>query len=167
MKRRYSMGRYRFRGFMSKSMRRLGKSPDDGKMTAGDWVVVVATIVAMFGTEDITESIPYNEEIAYIAGSLLFFLGIFLKYRRLAPRPCWSRATWATMLVAAIWSGLPWILYMSGDMTIEDARYISLCSLVMWIACLGCWLRLRYIRRRSREAIALMRMRANRRRVSY
>ncbi len=166
MKRRYSILRYRFRGFESKAMRRLGKSPDDGKMTAGDWVIVVATLV-LLNFDDIPESIPYNEEIAYIAGALLFFLGIFLKYRRLAPRPCWSRATWATMLVAAIWSGLPWILYASGDMTFEEAGYVSLCSIVMWIASLGCWLRLRYIRRRSRETIALMRMRANRRKVSY
>lgn len=165
MKRRYSIWRFRFRGFETKAMRRLGKTPDDAKMEAGDWVTIVAVFV-IIGFDALPDVIPYRKEISYILAVLLFLLGIFLKYRRLAPRTCWRRATWASAGIATVWSSMPWLLYLSGDLDYSEAVYVSLCSLAMWVASLVCFLRLRYIRRRSRVTIALMRMRRNRRRVT-
>ena len=44
---------------------------------------------------------------------------------------------------------------------------ISIASLAMWLVCLGCVLQHRYIRRRSLEEIAMIRMRAKRRNLNY
>jgi hypothetical protein len=101
-----------------------------------------------------------------IVTSLVVLLGFFLNLRRMAPRPCWGKAMWATGMIALLWSVLPWVLLYGGD--IEDMNpqlvlQLSLSSLFMWLVFGGCALRYRYIRRRSQQEIAFMRMRERRR----
>jgi hypothetical protein len=73
---------------------------------------------------------------------------------------------WATGMIALLWSVLPWLLLYGGDvedMTTPLATQLSLSSLFMWLVFCGCVLRYRYIRRRSEQEIAFMRMREKRR----
>ena len=46
-------------------------------------------------------------------------------------------------------------------------RNLSIASVLMWIVCLGCYLRLRYIRRRSQEIVLRLRLERNRRKAQY
>ena len=165
MKKRYSIWRLRFGGAQSKAMRRLGKSPDDGKLELADVVMCCALIVPLCG-ESLFDSMAYGKSIMLIATSLVVLVGMVLKFRRLSPRSCWSRASWATILLALLWSILPWVLHFAedSDISVELATQMSISSLFMWVVAIGCILRYRYIRRRSQQEIAMMRMREKRRR---
>lgn len=163
MKSRYSFGKIRFGRIEKLVNRRLGKSPDEGKLKLADVVMFVSTCL-LFGINYIPESVPYNREIEILIAIGLFCIGLVLTYRRMAPRPCWAKASTSTGVIAATWSLLPWILYWMDEIDVEFARNLTICSSIMWVIFLGCLLRLRYIRRRSREEIAMMRLREKRRR---
>lgn len=165
MKRRYSVWRLRLGGYRSEAMRRLGKTPDEGKLQLGD-IVICCSLLGLLNIDILPESVPYGESIMLIATSLVVLLGIFINLRRMAPRPCWGKAMWATGMIALFWSVLPWVL-LGGDnvkdMTPQLALQLSLSSLFMWLVFGVCALRYRYIRRRSEQEIAFMRMRERRR----
>lgn len=165
MKRRYSIWRIRFGGAQSKAMRRLGKSPEDGRLELADVVMCCALLVPLCG-DSLFDKVVYGKSLMLIATSLVVLVGMVLKFRRLSPRTCWGRASWASILLALLWSILPWVLLFSEDKDIsaELAMQLSLSSLFMWAVALGCILRYRYIRRRSQQEIAMMRMREKRRR---
>lgn len=163
MKSRYSFGKIRFGKIEKLAKRRLGKSPDEGKLKLADVVMFVSTCL-LFGINYIPESVPYNREIEILIAVGLFCIGLVLNHRRRAPRPCWAKASTSTGVIAATWSLLPWILYWMDEVDVEFARNLTICSSIMWVIFLGCFLRLRYIRRRSREEIAMMRLREKRRR---
>ena len=162
MKNRYSIFKFRA-GRIEKLSKRLGKSPDEGKLKISDVVIFVSTFL-LLGVSYIPESVQYHREIEILIAVGIFGFGLFLDYRRKAPRPCWTKASVATSVIALVWSVLPWILYGAGEMDIEIAQNLTICSAIMWVAFLGCFLRLRYIRRRSRQEIAMMRLRDKRRR---
>ena len=166
MKNRFSIYKHRYRLIESQAMRRLGKkSPDDGKLEFAD-ILICISIFGLLKLDLLPESVPYREHIMILASVAVAALGAFLKFRRLAPRPCWTKASWAAFMVALVCSALPWILYAIGEesMTLNLATQISLFSIVVWLVFVGCFMRLRYIRRRSREEIAMMHMRDKRRR---
>lgn len=163
MKNRFSILKYRYRLVESQAKRRLGKSPDEGKLTIADVVIFLSTFL-LLGVSYIPESVQYHREIEILIAVVIFGFGLFLQFRRKAPRPCWTKASVATSVIALVWSVLPWILYVAGEMDIEIAQNLTICSAIMWVAFLGCFLRLRYIRRRSRQEIAMMRLRDKRRR---
>jgi hypothetical protein len=93
-------------------------------------------------------------------------VGLAVGFYRKSPRSCWHKATYATGMLAMAWSVVPWIIYLVNgeNFSLNAAIEVSLGSLVLWAITLGCFLRLRYIRRRSREEIAMMRLREKRRR---
>ena len=165
MKRRYSIWRISFGGAQSKAMRRLGKSPEDGRLELADVVMCCALLVPLCG-DSLFDKVVYGKSLMLIATSLVVLVGMVLKFRRLSPRTCWGRASWATILLAMLWSLLPWLLHYVGDMdiSVELATQMSISSLFMWVVAIGCMLRYRYIRRRSQQEIAMMRMREKRRR---
>lgn len=165
MKNRLSVFKHRYRLVESQAMRRLGKkSPDDGKLEFAD-ILICSSILGLLNLDLLPESVPYREQIMILASVTIVALGTFLKFRRLAPRSCWTKASWAAFFVAVACSALPWILYALGEesMVRELAIHISLFSIVVWLVFAGCFMRLRYIRRRSREEIAMMRLREKRR----
>ena len=164
MKRRYSVWRFRLGGYRSEAMRRLGKTPDDGKLEFGD-IVMCCSLIVPFCCGSLFESLPHGKGLMLIATALVVLVGMTLKLRRLAPRPCWGRALWASLLVALFWLLLPWVFYFAGDkdVCLELATEVSISSLFMWVVVVVCALRYRYIRRRSEQEIALMRMRQRRR----
>ena len=163
MKNKYSFYKIRFGRIEKLANRRLGKSPDEGKLKLAD-VVMFASTCLLFGVNYIPDSVQYNREIEILIAIGIFCIGIFLSYYRSAPRPCWTKASAATGVIAATWSILPWILYWMDEVDVEFAQNLTICSSIMWVISLGCFLRLRYIRRRSREEIAMMRLREKRRR---
>ena len=163
MKSRYSFGKIRFGKIEKLVNRSLGKSPDEGKLKLADIVMFIATCL-LFGINYIPESVQYNREIEILIAIGIFCIGIFLASYRMAPRPCWAKASAATGTIAVVWSVLPWILLWADEVDVEFAQNLTICSSIMWVIFLGCFLRLRYIRRRSREEIAMMRLREKRRR---
>lgn len=163
MKNKYSFYKIRFGRIEKLANRRLGKSPDEGKLKLAD-VVMFASTCLLFGVNYIPDSVQYNREIEILIAIGIFCIGIFLSYYRSAPRPCWTKASASTGVIAATWSILPWILYWMDEVDVEFAQNLTICSSIMWVIFLGCFLRLRYIRRRSREEIAMMRLREKRRR---
>ena len=163
MRNKYSFYKIRFGRIEKLANRRLGKSPDEGKLKLADGVMFSSTCL-LFGVNYIPDSVQYNREIEILIAIGIFCIGIFLSYYRSAPRPCWTKASAATGVIAATWSILPWILYWMDEVDVEFAQNLTICSSIMWVISLGCFLRLRYIRRRSREEIAMMRLREKRRR---
>ena len=166
---RFNLFRARVANVERQAERRLGKkSPDEGSLEFAD-VVMCCAVIAFIKFDIFPESVPYRAQVSYIVAAAILFLGIFLKLRRKAPRTCWNRASWATGFIALFWSVLPWILYLADgeEFGLEVCAQISLLSIIAWIAFFGCFLRLRYIRRRSRETIMALRLRNKRRKAQY
>ena len=166
VKNRYSVWRLRWGGYRSKAMRRLGKDPNERKLTKGDIIIAIGVLV--FANFDIVpSSVPHYKELEIILGSVIVLAGAAINLHRRPPRRYWTHFTIATAMIAGFWSAAPWILYAVDDICFELARNLSLLSSLMWLVSLGSFLRLRYIRRRSRQTIALMRLRRKRREVVY
>ena len=165
---RYGIGaRLTFDSIEKMAKRRLGKSPDDGKMTVGTLIIIGATI-ALVNFDFLPENFPCRELIMVAVSVAVMGLGLYMEYRRLAPRTCWRKAMYATGMIASVWSPLPWILYFMGEATDKSVvLQLFIASFAMWLVCLGCVLRHRYIRRRSQQEIAMMRMRERRRRKEW
>ena len=165
LKNRYSVWRLRWGGYRSKAMRRLGKDPNERKLTKGD--IIIAVGVLIFANFDIIpSSVPYYKELEIILGAVIVLVGAAINLHRRPPRRYWTHFTIATAMIAGFWSATPWILYFVDEICFELARNLSLLSLLMWLVSLGSFLRLRYIRRRSQREIALMRLRNKRRRMA-
>ena len=165
LKNRYSVWRLRWCGRRSQAMRRLGKDPNERKLTKGD--ILIAIGVLIFANFDIIpSSVPYYKELEIILVAVIVLVGAAINLHRRPPRRYWIHFTIATAMIAGFWSAVPWILYAVDDICFELARNISLLSSLMWLVSLGCFLRLRYIRRRSKQEIALMRLRNKRRRMT-
>lgn len=162
LKNRYSLWRFRGNLFESRAMRRLRRSGGGDKFSVGD-VFIAASVLMLFSFDIFPEGIPFPEWVQMLAALVALIVGLILNYRRLAPRTCWSRAAWASGLWAAAMTILPFVLYWTGEIPeIEMAYMVVAVAVVVWFVCLGCVLRLRYVRRRSRTEIALMRMRRKR-----
>lgn len=164
MKSRYSIGRLNYRTIESLAKRRLGKSPDEGKLRIGD-IIICAAVFILPNYGILPKDIPQRMEIQTCLAVAIMFVGIFLNLYRMAPRPCWTKATWSVGAIATVFSTLPWILYLAGEAELSLARNLSLCSIAAWVVFIGCFLRLRYIRRRSQRDIAMIRLREKRRRA--
>ena len=166
VKNRYSVWRLRWGGYRSKAMRRLGKDPNERKLTKGDIIIAIGVLV--FANFDIVpSSVPNYKELEIILGAVIVLAGAAINLHRRPPRRYWTHFTIATAMIAGFWSAAPWILYAVDDICFELARNLSQLSSLMWLVSLGSFLRLRYIRRRSRQTIALMRLRRKRREVVY
>ena len=164
---KYGIGaRLTFDSIERLSKRRLGKSPDDGKMTVGTLIIVGATI-ALVNFDFLPAGFPCRELITVALSVAFMGLGLYLEYRRLAPRTRWRKAMYATGMIASAWSLLPWIFYFMGEVADKSVvLQLFIASFAMWLVCLGCVLRHRYIRRRSQQEIAMMRMRERRRKLN-
>ena len=164
-RRKYGIGvRLTFRDIEKSANRRLGKSPDDGKLSLGSLIICGSTI-ALVKFDFLPESFPCRELLMVVIAVAIIGLGLYIEYHRLAPRTRWRKAMYATAMIASAWSLLPWIFYFMGEVADKSVvLQLFIASFAMWLVCLGCVLRHRYIRRRSQQEIALMRMREKRRR---
>ena len=166
-RRKHGIGvRLTFRDVEKSATRRLGKNPNDGKVTLGNLIICGSTIF-LVKFDFLPESLPCRELLTVIIAVAVMGLGLYLEYRRLAPRTCWRNAIRATGMIASAWSLIPWILYFIGSAEeLSIVLQLFIASFAMWLVCLGCVLRHRYIRRRSQQEIAMMRMREKRRRLN-
>ena len=166
-RRKYGIGaRLTFRDVEKSAKRRLGKNPNEGKLTAGNMLICGATIF-LLNFDFLPETIPHRELITVIIAVAVMGLGLYLEYRRLAPRTRWRNAIYATGMIASAWSLLPWIFYFVGKAENRDVvLQLFIASFAMWVVYLGCVLRHKYIRRRSQQEIAMMRMRDKRRKLN-
>ena len=155
----------RFPTIRSKAMRRLGKNPNEFNMGLGEWIIVAG--VLLFNFDIIPASIPYHEELSYIVLAIFLLAGGCIILSKRAPRRRWTNASWATGMFAFALTVAPWILYHIGEFSMAEAININIIAGVIWLIFTGCLLRLLYIRRRSKQTIALLRMRNKRRRAEY
>ena len=167
-RRKYGIGaRLTFRGIEKSATRRLGKNPNEGKLTPGNLIICGSTIF-LVKFDFLPESFPCRELLTVVIAVAFMGLGLYLDYRRLAPRTRWRNAIYATAMIASAWSLIPWVLYFMGKAEeLSVVLQIFIASLAMWLVCLGCVLQHRYIRRRSQQEIAMIRMRAKRRNLNY
>ena len=82
MKNRYSFYKIRFGRIEKLANRRLGKSPDEGKLKFSDVVMFLATAL-LFGVHYIPESVEYHREIEILIAVGVFGIGLFLTYYRM------------------------------------------------------------------------------------
>ena len=165
MKNRYSLYKIRFGSIEKMANRRLGKSPDERKIGLSEFIICLA-MAAFVNYDRLPETLPHRELVAAGVPTLIMLVGLAVGYYRKPPRSCWHKATYATGMLAMAWSVAPWIIYLVNgeNFSLNAAIEVSLGSLVVWAITLGCYLRFRYIRRRSREEIAMMRLREKRHR---
>jgi hypothetical protein len=69
---------------------------------------------------------------------------------------------WASVISVA-----PLLLYWLDEFPLDLTQQIIAASSVLWLAALGCYLRLRYIRRRSQEIVLRLRLERKRRKAQY
>lgn len=147
----------------NRDRRRLGKS-NDNRLKFEDIVLAIGVILFCC-PNPLPETFPYREELRILLVVALSFVGAFLNLRRKSPRRCWTSATWSMGMFALVVSVVPWILHALGDIDVAYARNLSLISIPLWLAGLGCFLRLKYIRRRSQETIVRLRLNQRRHRA--
>lgn len=155
----------RFPTYRSKAMRRLGKDPNEFNMGLGEWIIVAG--VLLFNFDVIPESVPYHEELSYIVLAIFLLAGGCIILSKKTPRRRWTNASWATGVFAFVLTVAPWILYSIGEFSTAEAINMNIIAGVIWLIFIACLLRLLYIRRRSKQTIALLRMRQKRRRTEY
>ena len=154
-----------FPTFRSKAMRRLGKNPNEFNMGLGEWIIVAG--VLLFSFDIIPEGIPYRQELRTLLLTIFALISAVVTLRRKTPRRRWTNASWAAGVFAFVLTVAPWILYSIGEFSMAEAINMNIVAGVMWLIFVGCLLRLLYIRRRSKQTIALLRMRQKRRRTEY
>ena len=103
LKNRYSFWRFRWGGYRSKAMRRLGKDPNERKLTKGD-VIIAIGVWALANFDIIPSSVPYYKELEIILGAVIVLAGAAINLHRRPPRRCWTNATIGTVMLAACWS---------------------------------------------------------------
>ncbi|MBR5206837.1 MAG: hypothetical protein IKW52_06685 [Alistipes sp.] len=166
IKNRYSIWNLRFVAW-NKAQQRLKRRNKGFKLSFSDILISVSGLLLVNADGAVANLARKGVEWQIAAEWTLlaiFFLGLFLKFRRKAPRPCWTRMSWGLSMMAVACTVIAYVLWWTGDFTIEEAQVMELCCSPLYVAALASILRLRYIRRRSRAEIAMMRMRRSRRR---
>ena len=167
IKNRYSTWNLRF-VTLNKAQQRLRRREQKFKLSISDILITVSAILLVNADGAVANLARKGVEwqvAAILVLLALFSLGLFLKFRRKAPRPCWTRVSWGLSVMAVVCTVIAYVLWWTGDFTAEEAQVMQLCCSPLYVAAFASILRLRYIRRRSRAEIALLRMRRARRRT--
>ena len=166
IKNRYSIWHLRLDN-LSKSRRRLGKKEQGWNISFSDVLITVSALLIVNADGPI--SILMDRGVVWQVATewillALFSIGLFLKFRRKAPRPCWTRMSWGLSMMAVGCTAIAYVMWWCDEFTLEQAHIMALSCAPVYVAAIASILRLRYIRRRSRAEIAMMRMRRSRRR---
>lgn len=164
MSRKFNIFRIRYSGIERMASRRLGKSPDEGRLKIGDVFVFLGSTMLL--TCYIPSSVKYNVELNVGVALLLLLVGGFLNFRRLAPRPCWQRAMRTGAIMSVLWPAVTWICYWCDSIDYNQAVVISFGTAVWLLIAIVALFRWRYIRRRSQETIIRLQLERKRRRMA-
>jgi hypothetical protein len=166
IKNRYSIWHLRLDN-LSESRRRLGKKEQGWNISFSDVLITVSALLIVNADGPI--SILMDRGVVWQVATewillALFSIGLFLKFRHRAPRPCWTRMSWGLSMMAVGCTIVAYAMWWLDEFTLEQAHIMALSCAPVYVAAIASILRLRYIRRRSRAEIAMMRMRRSRRR---
>ena len=156
----------RFFGWGNKGHKLSTPTPDDGKLQWADILLfIAATMVIRADKFNWIPDFPYKMEVITSLAIILIFASFYNYYHKLCPMSRWSRSTWATGMMAAVWSITPLLLYVTGvsDDWQKMCQY-SAWSAVMWVAFLFCLYKLWRVRKMVRAEIAMIEWRARNRR---
>ncbi len=159
---RFNLFRFRYKNIERMANRRLGKVPDEKKFKVADIFIFLG---GMFIADCFMGESIISVEIDAANGFALLFIGAFLNFRRLAPRPCWQRAMRKGFIAAALWGLTTWICYFAEAITFNQALILSIESAICLVIAIIALFRWRYVRQRSQATIALLRMRRRRQRA--
>ena len=150
----------------TKAQKRLGKRDEGFKITLPMLLGALA-VTLLFNLDDAAVEKPHRVLILLIVGLLSYFVACFLKFRRKSPRSCWRNATLASVGMMVLMLIIPWLPFERAPINdMVFLRYFLIAAAVSFVISIGCFLRLRYIRRRSRAEVAVMRMRRKRQRAT-
>lgn len=164
MMNRFNIWKFNYRNIEYKANRRLGKKDEDREMHVTDYLILLTLLVLIY-VKPIPDSVPYADWICLFVALVIIFVLLFFKFRRQAPRTCWRNATWSTAMWALMMTVVPLLLYWLEEFPLDLTWQIIAASSVLWLVSLGCFLRLRYIRRRSQEIVLRLRLERKRRKA--
>ena len=165
LKNRYGIWHLRLDN-LGEARRRLNKRERGWKLSLSDALITLSAIFLVNGDGPIMKLADRGVEwqiAAILALITLFGIGLILKFRRKAPRPCWTRMAWGTSMMAVGCTIVAYAMWWCDEFTLEQAHVMALCCSPLYVLAIVSIVRLRYIRRRSRAEIAVMRMRRARR----
>lgn len=167
IKNRYTTWNLRF-VTLNKAQQRLRRRKEyNFKLSLSDILMSISAIL-LIDADSVIANFAREGVVWQVAAEwtllALFFLGLFLKFRHRAPRPCWNNLSWALSMMAVGCTIVAYVMWWCDEFTLEQAHIMALSCAPVYVAAIASILRLRYIRRRSRAEIAMMRMRRSRRR---
>ena len=156
----------RFFGWGNKGRKLSPPTPDDGKLQLADILLfIAATMIIRADKFNWIPDFPYKMEVITSLAIILIFASFYNYYHKLCPMSRWSRSTWATGMMAAVWSITPLLLYVTGvSNDWQKMCQYSAWSAVMWVAFLFCLYKLWRVRKMVRAEIAMIEWRARNRR---
>ncbi|MBR0336455.1 MAG: hypothetical protein IIX34_06305, partial [Alistipes sp.] len=99
----------------------------------------------------------YKEVVITAVAIVLILYSLYRSFHNLCPMSRWSRASWATGMIAATWTAVPLILYAVGaNDNLEKMLSCSAWSTVMWITFIFCLINLLRVKRRTRAEVAMI-----------
>ena len=107
--------RARFFGWGNKGRKLSTPTPDDGKLQLADILLfIAATMIIRADKFNWIPDFPYKEVVITSIAIVLIIYSIYRNFHNLCPMSRWSRASWATGMIAATWTAVPLILYAVG-----------------------------------------------------
>jgi hypothetical protein len=133
-------------------------TPDDGKLELADILLfVAATMIIRADKFNWIPDFPYKEVVITAVAIVLILYSLYRSFHNLCPMSRWSRASWATGIIAATWTAVPLILYAVGaNDNFEKMLSCSAWSTVMWITFIFCLINLLRVKRRTRAEVAMI-----------
>ena len=153
-------------GWGIKGRKIVKPSPEEGKLKFADFLICAATLIVVRADKfDAIPDFPYKMEVITSLAIILIFASFYNYYHKLCPMSRWSRSSWATGMMAAVWSVIPPILYVTKiNDNWEQMLNYTLWSSVMWIAFLFCLYKLWRVRKFVRAEIAMIEWRSRNKR---
>ena len=156
----------RFFSWGNKGRKLSTPTPDDGKLQWADILLfIAATMIIRADKFNWIPDFPHKADIITAIAVVLILASFYSYFHKLCPMSRWSRSSWATGMMATVWSVIPPILYVTRiNDNWEQMLNYTLWSSVMWIAFLFCLYKLWRVRKFVRAEIAMIEWRSRNKR---
>lgn len=153
-------------GWGIKGRKIVKPSPEEGKLKFADFLICAATLIVVRADKfDAIPDFPHKADVITAIAVVLILASLYSYFHKLCPMSRWSRSSWATGMMAAVWSVIPPILYVTRiNDNWEQMLNYTLWSSVMWIAFLFCLYKLWRVRQFVRAEIAMIEWRSRNKR---